>query len=424
LDVVVIFCSLYNDHLNGTALYLSRALLNELGEERAVCYCGLTINHLDKLLENIDIGEHGVAILFDRHNGLVLANSSQSSTIAQRINLFTSNDSTLKVIANTLHRYKLFQRFSSESSFVTQINETSESIPIKLYNKSYHLNTLDIHVDGLYWTLLVITRDDDYLFPVQQANLFTSIWSSIVLLIVVVIGGIFTHCTTSSLIELSTFVRQAGDTLTIEETEKKLILFHQLLEHWNRQMHEHLDGDEIKGYEQLEAEEKAKTKVEEVKNQPMKPDSNIVSAIHWIVNKLSEHLNLLFFNRTQYSLFEEINILQQSIGNMFESLNHSYKQVQQANEAKQNFIRYIFHEVRVPLNALMLGISHIQSSQHLDPDMMNIVEILQEQTAVVTRILNDVLTLQGKSSYSSLHISNYIVLYVHFLNHVICLYRY
>lgn len=58
------------------------------------------------------------------------------------------------------------------------------------------------------------------------------------------------------------------------------------------------------------------------------------------------------------------------------------------------FIRYIFHEVRVPLNAVILAIEQLKEFGSLNSSASEIVDILREQATVVSRILNDVLTIQ------------------------------
>lgn len=73
------------------------------------------------------------------------------------------------------------------------------------------------------------------------------------------------------------------------------------------------------------------------------------------------------------------------------------------------FIRYVLHEVRVPFSAMMLGIENVSAtcddaSLHVDPhsgralvaanDLRDTIDILQEQGEEVTRILNDVLSMQ------------------------------
>lgn len=65
---------------------------------------------------------------------------------------------------------------------------------------------------------------------------------------------------------------------------------------------------------------------------------------------------------------------------------------------KRQFIRYIFHEVRVPFNAIVLGFEQLELDlrEHasLLPGALETLGIISEQSNVVTRILNDVLSMQ------------------------------
>jgi signal transduction histidine kinase len=58
----------------------------------------------------------------------------------------------------------------------------------------------------------------------------------------------------------------------------------------------------------------------------------------------------------------------------------------------------IFHEVRVPFNAIVLGIEQLQMelAPHyaLVPGSIDTLDIISEQSSVVSRILNDVLSMQ------------------------------
>jgi signal transduction histidine kinase len=58
----------------------------------------------------------------------------------------------------------------------------------------------------------------------------------------------------------------------------------------------------------------------------------------------------------------------------------------------------IFHEVRVPFNAIVLGLEQLRNDLSTNPphlhDALETIGILNEQSGVVTHILNDVMALQ------------------------------
>ena len=97
--------------------------------------------------------------------------------------------------------------------------------------------------------------------------------------------------------------------------------------------------------------------------------------------------------------FRETQLLHRTFGAMLTGLQSSHEMLQTANESKRRFIRYIFHEVRVPFNAIVLGVEQLREDLYTEPlrpteEMQDVVNILNEQSKVVARILNDVLSLQ------------------------------
>jgi len=95
----------------------------------------------------------------------------------------------------------------------------------------------------------------------------------------------------------------------------------------------------------------------------------------------------------------ETQLLHRTFNGMLIGLQSSHEQLQSANESKRRFIRYIFHEVRVPFNAIVLGVEQLREDLYTEPlrpvdEMQDVVNILNEQSKVVARILNDVLSLQ------------------------------
>jgi len=93
----------------------------------------------------------------------------------------------------------------------------------------------------------------------------------------------------------------------------------------------------------------------------------------------------------------EVQSMHRAFGSMLYSLA-SYNELEAINHAKRQFIRYIFHEVRVPFNAIVLGIEQmeIELREHYAalPGALDTLGIISEQSQVVSRILNDVLSLQ------------------------------
>jgi len=68
------------------------------------------------------------------------------------------------------------------------------------------------------------------------------------------------------------------------------------------------------------------------------------------------------------------------------------KEAHAANAAKRQFISYIFHEIRVPLNAISLAMGLIDVED--EHGKKEILEITRTQLESISTILDDSLSLQ------------------------------
>ncbi|CAK9860138.1 unnamed protein product [Sphagnum jensenii] len=72
------------------------------------------------------------------------------------------------------------------------------------------------------------------------------------------------------------------------------------------------------------------------------------------------------------------------------------EKVQRAQQAKQQFMAYVFHNIRVPFNAIVLGLGHMQASGDVtDPigngtDKMDLVQMMLDCAETMTSVLDDV----------------------------------
>ena len=64
------------------------------------------------------------------------------------------------------------------------------------------------------------------------------------------------------------------------------------------------------------------------------------------------------------------------------------------NDAKRAFLRYIMHEVRVPLNSITMGIGLLEESSHLDEGDRQSLRMMKSSTGFIQETLNDVLSMQ------------------------------
>ena len=64
-----------------------------------------------------------------------------------------------------------------------------------------------------------------------------------------------------------------------------------------------------------------------------------------------------------------------------------------ANATRRSFLRYVFHEVRVPLNSLVLGIKFLNASDHLSTEEAEALTMMEESSRYMSETLNDVLCI-------------------------------
>ena len=65
-----------------------------------------------------------------------------------------------------------------------------------------------------------------------------------------------------------------------------------------------------------------------------------------------------------------------------------------AEESRLMFLRYVFHEVRVPLNSIVLGLQILQDNSVVSDQETETLHMMREATTFMAETLNDVLSLQ------------------------------
>eukprot|EP00808_Paulinella_micropora_P010661 g136.t1 len=75
-------------------------------------------------------------------------------------------------------------------------------------------------------------------------------------------------------------------------------------------------------------------------------------------------------------------------------LAYSLHTQQKAATARRTFLRFIFHEVRVPLNSIVLGTQVIEQVDNLPADAREAIEVMHNSVNMMSVVLNDVLSFQ------------------------------
>ncbi len=75
--------------------------------------------------------------------------------------------------------------------------------------------------------------------------------------------------------------------------------------------------------------------------------------------------------------------MESAFSSVLHALTLAESQYEKATSAKRHFIRYIFHELRVPFNALTLAIQQLQlEHDHIAqamPDVADTIELMEDQ---------------------------------------------
>ena len=98
---------------------------------------------------------------------------------------------------------------------------------------------------------------------------------------------------------------------------------------------------------------------------------------------------LSFFSKLFFSLL----ILETHIS----LINPNYVELlaaRKANNSRRAFLKYVFHEVRVPLNSICMGLQLLQESETIVDEDRETVEMMKEATHFMSETLNDVLSIQ------------------------------
>eukprot|EP01035_Chromulina_nebulosa_P069643 gene69643-biopygen47649 len=65
-----------------------------------------------------------------------------------------------------------------------------------------------------------------------------------------------------------------------------------------------------------------------------------------------------------------------------------------ASDCRRNFMKYLFHEVRTPLNSLTMGIELLWTREGLDSTDVELLTMMKGSAEFMGETLNDVLSMQ------------------------------
>ena len=73
---------------------------------------------------------------------------------------------------------------------------------------------------------------------------------------------------------------------------------------------------------------------------------------------------------------------------------HSLAEERNANAARRAFLKYLFHEVRTPLNSLTMGLELLRQGSHMLPSDLELLTMMKGASVFMADTLNEVLSMQ------------------------------
>ena len=105
-----------------------------------------------------------------------------------------------------------------------------------------------------------------------------------------------------------------------------------------------------------------------------------------------EHIKVLeLVCRLAGNIYSQL-IFRESEKQYIASIKLSMKKIEEANNAQQNFISKMSHEMRTPLNGI-IGVSKLLDFTQLDTDQKEYVDIINAQSNILLILINDVLDI-------------------------------
>ena len=285
------------------------------------------------------------------------------------VDMFTSSDPWLQLLLPVLVDRELI---IPASLFNTT---TAAAKPNAVHSKGIHFGgaswvmqaKLTSDSSGLAWVIVIVMKDADFEGDLKQSISNTLLLSAGVCLIAILISALVAWRLTKPLQQFVLVMQRTVRILCMEQGKEQLALFSELC----------IDRSVIARL-------------------PEQDDERVFTASNTTMATKAQHDTPTLLDRCGRSLME-VDLMFHAFGCMLLKLTY-YNELESINRSMRRFIRYIFHEVRVPFNALVLGLT--QLTQELAPQLQHPsivadnLQILGEQSEIVTHILNDVLSLQ------------------------------
>jgi len=347
------------------------------------------LDNLNQLLRELPLGQNGMGY-FIRTNGRVVSSSVPSIIEQVRhavndVDMFSSDDPWLRILAPILLDWDLVTTVPitpRNSSLVVPYRDTVYERSVSFRGDTYHVQAAMISniTSGLPLLAIIVTKDSDFDANVRSNITNTVLFSCLVAVLASALSWVVTRCVSRPMMSVVDYMERACKIIEMERSAKQRKLLNILCEEWA--------GSSGMMLPPLMSSAAFVSMV--IKENPS------VKARFTCGDCCDREKGCSTCGGVGRSL-REVQSMHRAFGSMLYSLA-SYDELEAINHAKRQFIRYIFHEVRVPFNAIVLGIEQmeIELREHYAalPGALDTLGIISEQSQVVSRILNDVLSLQ------------------------------
>ena len=328
-------------------------------------YVHFKLTDLGTNLARLPFGSRGQCHLV-RGGGDIVASSDATlqsliSSTQKAVNLMSSDNPLNRRVGEFLIEWGLIINNSTSQTTVVQIPYTTQQFGASFSSGGHgwriEAKMLEKETSALPWTLVLLTRDDDFDGGVTSMIRLSSIVSAVICLVAVVVSFMVTRCVSKPLLSVVDFMGRAVKVIRMERGQGQRLALAELCESWSAS-----SGMVMPPlFNASSATAQHNAAVESIAN-PANPFEKVplYKSFCWLCTAEGDTCCCYRVGRS----LREVQLLHSCFSSMLYTLA-SYDELDAINQAKRSFIRYIFHEVRVPFNAIVMG-SVTQQCTHSD----------------------------------------------------------
>ncbi len=202
----------------------------------------LKLSDLGVALKRLPFGDHGVAHLV-RAGGDILASSDDAvMAYTERTkvpyNVAASDDALIRKMGSYLRKWGLQVENGSNadgSLFLLPYQTNQYGVSFKQGGNGWRLEAkmLERSMSGLPWTLVLLTRDDDFDGGVQALIRNSAIAAAIICILAMLVSFLVTRCISKPLLSVVDFMGKAVKVIRMERGQGQRLALADLCEAWS-----------------------------------------------------------------------------------------------------------------------------------------------------------------------------------------------